>query len=118
MAVDDIPDVIAADAPTPETAASGAVRTTYTTDDGATLVAADCDGGRYCIECASEAYIERAHDDPRTIAFGGVVPEGAAVDCPGSTCGHCLRRIRGFTVLHYDGACQPATCPRMETRDQ
>ena len=115
MANDDIPDVVADDAPTPETAAGEAVGITYTTDDGTELIAVDRDGERYCIECASEAYIERAYHRPRSIAFGGAVPEGSEVDCPGHSCGNCHRRVRGFTVLHYEGVCQPEYCPQMDS---
>jgi hypothetical protein len=113
-----VPDVLRPDAPTPDTAAGETVGFTYTTTDGMELIAVDHNGERYCIDCATMEYIREAHHNPDIIPAGGAVREGAEVDCPGSTCGHCHRRIRRFTVLHYDGVCQPETCPQMDSGGQ
>jgi hypothetical protein len=98
-------DPIADDAPTPDDFEDGETADTVYRTSRRRLIAVDFDGGRYCIDCASEEYIELCLGDPREIPYGGPVPEGSEVDCPGSSCDHCLRKIEGETILHYDDVC-------------
>lgn len=76
------------------------------------LVAVDYNGERYCMECANPEYVDLARREPREIPYGGPVPEGTEVDCPGHSCGHCHRHIGGMILLHYDGVCYPDSCPK------
>jgi hypothetical protein len=111
---DEIPEPIADNAPTPDQFDAGEEvhhPGTSLTD----VVAVDYDGERYCRECANPEYVRLCKDAPRQIPHGGPVDRGSEVDCPGSTCGHCLRRIADMTVLHYDGVCQPDSCPEMDS---
>jgi hypothetical protein len=105
----DIPPVVRDDAPEPGDFGDGAVADT--TRDG--LCAVDYDGGRYCLDCANPEYVELCKGDPRQIPYGGPVPVGSEVDCPGSACDNCLRMIDEMTVLHYDSVCQPGSCPEL-----
>lgn len=107
-----IPHVLAEDAPTPESAEGDSVATTIRVA-GRRYVGADYDGARYCAECINPEYLEYGVDDPYQIPYGGPLPEGFEVDCPGASCGNCLRRIEGATVLHYDGVCHPDSCSDM-----
>lgn len=108
----EIPSPVADDAPDPEQFDPGeGVRTPGT--GLYDVVAVDHDGARYCLECANPEYVALCKDDPRQIPYGGPVERGSEVDCPGSACDHCLRRIEDMTVLHYDGVCDPFSCPDM-----
>ena len=109
----DIPDVLADDAPTPEDVDSDVVES-YVLIGGRRWIGADYDGERYCIECVNEEYLRYGIEDPYRIPYGGPYPFGAEVDCPGSSCGHCLRRIGHETVLHYDGVCHPDSCSEID----
>lgn len=102
----DVPEPIADDAPNPDE--SGPDATVGAEYRG--QIAFDYDGDRYCVECISQEYADLALKDPYQIPYGGPVPSGAEVDCPGYGCGHCLRKIEGFTLLHYDGVCGE-NCP-------
>lgn len=109
----DIPTHIADDAPDPDQFDAGeAVETTYKGH-----IAFDHDGARYCPDCINPEYADLCLEDPRKIPHGGPVEAGAEADCPGYYgCGHCNRKITGFTALHYGGVCDPFTCPDMATR--
>lgn len=100
---DNIPDPVRTDAPSPDEFDRGESVDVPLRPDS--LIAVDFDGERYCMECANPEYVELCNDDPRKIPYGGPVPRGSEVDCPGSSCGNCLRMIEGFTILHYDGVC-------------
>lgn len=108
----EIPSPVADDAPDPDDFDAGETVEypgTSTTD----VVAVDFDGGRYCRECANPEYVELCRESPRSIPYGGPVERGSEVDCPGTACDHCLRRIADMTVLHYDDVCDPFSCPDM-----
>lgn len=104
----DLPNPVADDAPEPHMESGGRVQATYRG-----MVAFDHDGERYCAECVNPGYADVCLEDETAIPHGGPVPSGSEIDCPGASCGNCLRRIEGFTVLHYDGVCQPEYCPDM-----
>lgn len=111
----DIPNPVADDAPDPDQFDTG--DEVHIPGSGITdVVAVDYDGGRYCLECANPDYVELCKDDPRQIPFGGPVDRGSEVDCPGSACDHCHRRIADMTVLHYGDVCDPFSCPDMAAR--
>jgi hypothetical protein len=107
----EIPNPVAADAPSPDDVDSETVRTPGTSLSD--VVAVDHDGARYCMECANPAYVELCREDPRQIPYGGPVDRGSEVDCPGSSCDNCLRRIGDMSILHYDAVCDPFSCPDM-----
>lgn len=107
---DDMPDPIAADAPSPDDV-DGETVSAYRMIDGTRWIGADYDGARYCIECINEEYLRYGIEDPYRIPYGGPYRFGAEVDCPGSACDHCHRRLEHETILHYDGVCQPDWCP-------
>jgi len=111
----DIPDPIADDAPTPDEVDSDSVDRSVRIQ-GQRWIGATHDGEVYCLDCISEEYLRFGIEDPYQIPYGGPYPLGTEVDCPGSSCGHCLRRLEGATVLHYDGVCDPFSCPDMAVR--
>jgi hypothetical protein len=109
---DDVPDPIADNAPDPEEVGETVTEPgTHLTD----VVAHTHDGRVICTECVSDDYAQLSRSDPRQIPYGGPVDRGTEWDCPGPVCDHCRRRITTVTVLHYDGVCQPRTCPQLET---
>lgn len=110
---DSIPHPVADDAPSP-----GEVGDEVRTPGTATfdVVAVDHDGGRYCMECANPEYVDLCKGDPRQIPYGGPVDRGSEVDCPGSACDNCHRRIVDMTVLHYGDVCDPFSCPDMASQ--
>lgn len=107
---DDMPDPIAADAPSPDDVEGDTV-SEYVHIDGTRWIGADYDGARYCIECINLDYLRYGIQDPYRIPYGGPNRYGAEVDCPGSSCDHCHRHIANETILHYDGVCRPDWCP-------
>lgn len=107
---DDMPDPIAADAPSPDEA-EGETVSRYVTINGSRYIGATYDGGVYCMECTNVEYLRYGIEDPYRIPYGGPYPFGTEVDCPGSACDHCHRRLEHTTVLHYDGVCHPDSCP-------
>lgn len=58
------------------------------------------------------------YDHPKADELGNVaaVLSSEEWDCPGPNCGHCAVGI-DVRVIHYDGVCQPDTCPDMKTSD-
>lgn len=55
------------------------------------------------------------YDHPKADELGNVaaVLSSEEWDCPGARCGHCGIQL-DVHVIHYDGVCQPDTCPQME----
>jgi len=55
------------------------------------------------------------YDHPKADELGNVavVLSDEEWDCPGSDCGHCGIPL-DVRVIHYDGVCQPDTCPQMD----
>lgn len=115
MKQSDLPNPVADDAPDPDDVDGDTVDATVRIG-GERYVGADYDGSRYCAECVNIEYLRLGVEDPYQIPYGGPVPEGSEVDCPGSACDHCHRRIEGMTVLHYDAVCDPWSCPDMTAR--
>lgn len=109
---DGMPHVLDEEAPTPETAEGDTVDTVLRIN-GRRYVGADYNGERYCADCINEEYLRYGVEDPYRIPYGGPLPEGFEVDCPGHACGNCLRHIEGQTLLHYDSVCDPHSCPDM-----
>ena len=107
-----IPEPIADDAPCPDDVDGDTVRFPGTALYD--VVAVDYDGERYCRDCANPKYVKLCKEDPYKIPYGGPVDRGNEVDCPGSACGHCHRRIEDLTVLHYDDVCLPGSCPEID----
>jgi hypothetical protein len=76
----------------------------------------------FCRDCArdilGEELFERlkedslGYDHPKADELGNVAAVLASEewDCPGATCGHCGISL-DVRVIHYDGPCQPDTCP-------
>lgn len=105
----EIPEPVADDAPDPDQFEAGeTVNTTMRN-----LCAVDYDGARYCMDCANPEYVDLARSEPRRIPYGGPVPTGSEVDCPGHACDHCHRRIGDMVILHYGDVCDPFSCPDM-----
>ena len=109
---DDMPRPLDPDAPSPDEAEGDSVEKSILLN-GRRYIGATYDGDVYCVECINLAYLKYGIEDPYRIPYGGPYPLGTEVDCPGSSCGNCLRRIEGTTVLHYDGVCDPHSCPDM-----
>lgn len=95
-----IPGVIADDAPVPDEFPDGAtVRT-----PGRKLwdvVAVSYDGVAYCLDCASDGYVELAKTDPHAVPYGGPISRSAEFDHR-PACDHCHRSIADVAVLHPD----------------
>lgn len=55
------------------------------------------------------------HDHDKVDELGNVaaVLSTEEWDCPGANCGHCGIQL-DVRVIHYDGVCQPDTCPQMD----
>ena len=109
---DDMPRPLDPDAPSPDEAEGDSVDRTVRLKGGR-YIGATYDGDVYCLDCINLDYLRYGIEDPYQIPYGGPYPLGTEVDCPGSTCGNCLRRIEGTTVLHYDGVCDPHSCSDM-----
>lgn len=101
---DDMPPVLDPDAPDPETAEGDDVDSKVRID-GSWWIGADYDGARYCLDCINEDYLRYGIEDPYRIPYGGPLPLGTEVDCPGHACDNCHRHLAGQTLLHYDGVC-------------
>lgn len=101
----DIPNPIAEDAPDPQEFEPGETVDATIRINGRRYAGADYDGERHCADCVNVEYLKLGIEDPYQIPFGGPLPAGAEVDCPGSSCGNCHRRISQMTTLHYDGVC-------------
>jgi hypothetical protein len=78
----------------------------------------------FCKDCAEDILGEElfqrvkredlGHDHELSDELGNVaaVLSSEEWDCPGATCGHCGIDL-DVRVIHYDGVCQPDTCPEM-----
>ena len=112
---EDMPRPLDPDAPSPDEAEGDSIDRSIRLS-GQRYIGATYDGDVYCLDCINLAYLKYGIEDPYRIPYGGPYPLGTEVDCPGSSCGHCPRRIEGTTVLHYDGVCDPHSCPDMTVR--
>lgn len=79
----------------------------------------------FCKTCAKDILGEElfqdlkqddlGYDHPMADELGNVaaVLSTEEWDCPGANCGHCGISL-DVRVIHYDGVCQPDTCPEMD----